>query len=267
MALNLDSVTAKLQRAEEHAQAVKGEAKPWMDDQPFSLTKEASADSRRHSIVLHVRKEPPLRRWSLMISDSVHNLRCTLDHLIYAIAVHESGQEPPPAADSLMFPIADSPKKFLDAGGRLGKLSGAVRSAIESVQPYNRPHPDLPPLLAMLRDFENTDKHKLLRLAFTSVYLGDVGFKWEGGQEVLELYLNAAELRGGSEVVAVTFDRPIPSAEFDRSQFTLIVALWHAKRDPAGPIGSDRSDFVAVIDSLVNEVKTVINIVSAAVAP
>jgi hypothetical protein len=44
-----------------------------------------------------------------MIGDCLPNLRCALDHLVYAIAIHESGQSPPPCEGSLAFPICDSP--------------------------------------------------------------------------------------------------------------------------------------------------------------
>ena len=75
----------------------------------------------------------------------------------------------PPDENKLMFPITDSAVKFNEAAQRIRSLSAPVRKAIEDVQPFNRPHPKLPPLLAILRDFENIDKHRLLRLAYASI--------------------------------------------------------------------------------------------------
>lgn len=112
MPLDLSSVDAKWLRAQEHAQTVKNEVRSWMDTNPYSVTKESNVDFTRYSIVLHVTSEPQIERWGLMIGDSIHCLRCVLDHLIYAMAVYESGQDPPPGADGLQFPICDSSENF-----------------------------------------------------------------------------------------------------------------------------------------------------------
>jgi hypothetical protein len=70
-------------------------------------SREKDAGGRRHSLILRVLKLPALERWSLVAADCVHNLRCALDHLVYAIAVYESGQDPPPNHRGLQFPIAE----------------------------------------------------------------------------------------------------------------------------------------------------------------
>jgi hypothetical protein len=259
--LDLSSVYAKLQRAEEHAQALKAEVRPWMDDIPYRLIRETNADGTRHSIVARVVKHPPLLRWSLMIADSIHNLRSALDHLVYTIALHESGQDPPPAGDSLMFPICDTPTQFKKASKKIQTLSDPVQTAIEKVQPYNRPHTELPvPLLSMLRDFENTDKHKVLRLAFATVYKGELGIQLEQPIEPVELSIAYGEVKDGTELFAITFDQGLPNPKYDKAQFDFMLALWHA-----GPPGADRDDFAVLLDLLVAEVKAVVGNVTAAV--
>ena len=178
MDLTAESVHSKLERAEFHAQTLYDEIRPWLRSNPFELRQVVNADSTRYSVVAHlVGDEPPVSRWTLHGWRSVHNLRCALDHLIYAIAVHESGIDPPPDERNLMFPIADVPQSFLDSAYRIKSLSSPVRAAIESVQPYNRSHATLPPLLGVLRDLENTDKHRLsnrnasFALRFSGAYL------------------------------------------------------------------------------------------------
>ena len=113
MGLNLDSVEAKLQRAQQHIQNLQDEIAPWMAKASYIISPQVNGDSTRYSLIAHlVGKEPPLQRWTLMAGDSLHNLRCALDHLVYAIAVHESGTEPPPDGNKLMFPITDTAKKM-----------------------------------------------------------------------------------------------------------------------------------------------------------
>ena len=103
----LDNWQFKLRRAEEHVETIKKEIDTWRNSSPYRLIRQANADFTRHGLIIKVNTSPDLIRWSLILSDVVHNLRCTLDHLVYAVAIHESGSNPPPLADKLAFPICD----------------------------------------------------------------------------------------------------------------------------------------------------------------
>ena len=176
MTLNLASVEAKLKRAEHHAQSLTDEIIPWLNLNNYKLRKEVNADSTRYSIVVdQIGSDPPSERWSLMVGDCLHNLRCALDHLVYAIAVHESGTDPPLDEKALMFVIADAPGEFAKSSKRIQSLSVPVQAAIERVQPFNRPHATLPPLLSVLANLENVDKHRLVRLARSTIGQGNIG--------------------------------------------------------------------------------------------
>ena len=137
--LDLTSVRAKLVRSQEHTQTFKNEFGAWSKRHPYSLFKKRNADCTRHSLYIRVNEMPPLERWSLIIADAFNNLRNSLDHLIFAISIAESGQSPPPFADKLQFPITDTPDKFVDAirKHQLGTISDPVRAKIEDSQPGN----------------------------------------------------------------------------------------------------------------------------------
>jgi hypothetical protein len=190
-----------------------------------------------------------------------------LDHLVYAIAVHESGQEPPPKEKTLMFPITDSPSNFADADWHIETLSDPVRAAIEAVQPYHRRHPVIPAPLSILRDLENTDKHKLLRLAYAAINQGDLGFIGPENPEPGEVQIVAhpGEIKDGTEIAAFVFSRPQPDMKYDRINLEMVVALWHGKLDPSAPPWTDRSDFSALLKVLADEVRAVIDLVAAVV--
>src|SRR5208283_1653448 len=117
--LDLTSVNAKISRGINHAQAVESEIRAWMNGSPYRLVHEFNSDSTEHSLVFRVISKPELERWALMVGDAIHNLRCCLDHLVYAIAVHESGKNPPLNWDSLQFPIYDEPDRFIANSPRL----------------------------------------------------------------------------------------------------------------------------------------------------
>jgi hypothetical protein len=263
--ISLKSADAKLGRAEYHAKTVEDEIGAWRETKPYSISYRTNANSTRYSAIFRAVSDPPIEKWSLAIADSIHNFRCALDHLIYAAAVAES-TDPPPHADSLMFPICDTNEAFRRdvKKHRLGNLSAPVRAVVELFQPYNRPYPKLPPILSMLRDFENANKHKLLQVLFTAVNSGNVGFT---GPLVAPgtnatFWANKGELKDGAEIGAVIFDRPTPNMRFDRFECIVVFALTH-KRAIDG-IG-DRDDCIALMYLIADEVKRIINSVSAAV--
>lgn len=269
MTIQTDSIEAKLQHAEGYLDAIKDEVQSWMNNDPYSVARQTNSDFTRYSLVLRVNKEPSLERWSLTVGDIVHNLRCALDHHIYAIAIHESGQNPPPGGNGLMFPICDSAANFRDQSKRrLSTLSSGVRAAIETIQPYNRPHETLPPLLAILRDFSNADKHRLLHLAYSAVSTGNIGFcgpsSSVGGK--CHFVANTGELENGAEIAAFLFDRPTPDMQYDRNIFDIIIALRHGKRNLSDPAFCERSEFIALLRALTEEVKTVIGVVLKSVS-
>ena len=121
MSLDLTSVRAKLARSQEHAQTVKNEAKAWSERNPYSVLQKTNTDSTCYSLILRVNEPPPLQRWTLTIADCLNNLRSTLDHLVYAIAVHEASPNPPAKERKLQFPIEDCGADF-DEAVRTGKL-------------------------------------------------------------------------------------------------------------------------------------------------
>jgi hypothetical protein len=257
MTLNLKSALAKLGRAHEHAQAVKSEIKAWGDSNPYMITRERNAELTRHSLIAHVGSPPPLLRWTLMVGDAVHNLRSALEHLVYAIGVYEAdGKEPPPGANSLAFPICESPEVFADRKTRVKTLSAPVQAVIERCQPYNRRHKELPPLLLILNKFENTDKHKLLRLAFSSMAAGEVGFVGPTPDgTIVKNYVNMGAIYDGAEVVAYTTSVPCPHVKFDRFNLLLIISMMH----DVGPNGNDRTDVPSLLTLLHKEVRDVID--------
>lgn len=261
--LPIDSAFTRIRHAEEYLDTLQDQVKAWMDDNPYSLIDQTNADLTRYSIILRVVKEPPLKKWSLIASDIVHNLRCALDHYIYAIAIYESGQEIPPDNRLLMFPISDTCEKFREQDRRrLKALSQPVRTAIESVQPYNRPHKIFFPLLTLLRDFDDINKHRLLTVAFSAVTWGDIGFFGpsdnidKGGKFIA----NAGEIKDGSEIAAFTFNSPAPDMKFDRRNFEIILAFWNNTAHFISPF-DNRIDFIAFLKLLFNEVKEVIDII------
>jgi hypothetical protein len=261
--LDLSSVRAKLARAQEHAQTVKSEIAAYMGRSPYAIVKHANIEQTRYSIILRVNEPAPLLRWSLIVADCLNNLRSALDHLIYTIALLESSPNPPAYEGKLAFPIADCREKFDEAVSqrKLGDLSLEIREVISDMQPYKRPHEMLPPLLSILRGFSNSDKHKLLRLAFGAVREGHVGFIGDAPQDgrIWQQVAHSGEIKDGTEIFAMVCDRPSPNMNFDRTEFQIIIAMLHGKRSPSDPEGTDRTEVPALLNLLMTEVREIIH--------
>lgn len=274
MGLDLTSVRAKLAHSAKHAQAIRDEVLSWTQRNPYSVIQKVNADSTRYAITVQINERPPLQQWSLMIGDFVHNLRCCLDYLVYAIACHEASPKRPSHEGKLQFPIARDKADFDNAvicRGQLGSISDPVRAAIEFYQPYNRPHPDLPPLLSILQELSNWDKHRLLRLAIQSLAQGQVGMDFSNADPPIVpgdyefIPASVPEIEDGAEIGALTFKRPTPNMRFDITVFYVVIAVRHSKRDATTPIGGDLTDFSGLLTLLSEEVRTIIYGVSAKV--
>jgi hypothetical protein len=265
--LDLTSVRAKLTRSQEHTQALKNEVRAWMDRNPYSLVQKANPQLTRYSVVIRINELPLFQRWSIIFADALHTLRNVLDHFVYAIACHEAAPSPPAKEGRLRFPITDSGPNFDSevCAGRLGTISEPVLTAIKAAQPYNRPHESLPPVLSILRDLTNADKHRLLQLVFGTIAMGNFGFVSKTGSPLTGTWSPIAyggEVKDGTEIFAMVGDTPAPDMYFDRTIVDIVLAIRHARRDPSGPDWSDRSDIFALYPEIATEVRKIIYEVS-----
>lgn len=259
--LKLDSVVGKIDRAQEHGRLLDEQLIAWMNQGPYALSRKVNSDFRRHSVIVSIVMPPPLTLWGLILGDAIHNLRSALDHLVYAISVHELKADPPPNEGRSAFIINDTPNDFKSKYWHIEDLSLPVRKAIESVQPYNRKHATSPPLLAVLRDFDDADKHRLIKVALERPI--DITFKNVVARpEDVRFDTNHGSVVDGYELGSITVNRPIPNLQFDCSA-SLSICVEHAP----GPEGQERRGIEAlVLEDLIPEVREVVGIVSAAVA-
>src|SRR5258707_1742458 len=112
MALDLISVQAKVDHSAKHFQTLEDKVFTWQDGNFCSIEAERNREFTEHSLIYRCTQEPDLLDWSLVFGDCIHNLRCALDHLVYAIAAHESKKSPPPRWNQLAFPILYANTKF-----------------------------------------------------------------------------------------------------------------------------------------------------------
>ena len=222
---------------------------------PMTFSRQANADFTRHSIIARFKTDPPTERLSVLAGECIHALRSALDHLAYAIAVCQSGVDPPPYERWLQFPIADTKQRFGEQEWRIKTLSSSVRAKIETLQPYNRPHPSVPPLLSLLREFDDADKHRLLNVVVSAQFEGELrnlSYAIPRKQSI-HYYFCQDHIEDGTETFAVTIPTPDPKLTYDMA-VKLGVAIQHGK----GPDEADLSEVWALLSHIRDEVKTIV---------
>jgi hypothetical protein len=256
----------KIGRAEVHAATLESEIGEWSNRNPLSGTIRRNADGSRHSIFIKFDISADFDRWSLIAADCVHNLRAALDQFFYAVAVHQTGGDPPGTDGELrklQFPICDTPGGFSRERGKTNLVNPTAWAVLESMQPYHRHHPKLPPLLGILRDFDNFDKHRLLNVAAS--WPKENGFTnlkcpCPAGTHRVDDWCEPGILVDGAEVATLTVDPPCLNMKFDHSMSTMVV-ISHS----AGPSGAPRTGLVFLMKLLCDEVRSVIEHVGKAV--
>lgn len=262
---DLSSANWKIDRAVELLSGLDTEVAAWHDKKPYSIFTYVNPEKTRATVNVREHHPPDKIRWSLMVADIVHNLRCALDHTFWALLQDEFPSGLPPKTDRLSFPIWSAPPNA-DQRRNFQPLSPKFLAAIESVQPYSRPDNRFPVHpLAIIRDIDNGNKHKLLLTVMPSLAKVDVkvsGLRHPHQPGVHEI-MYRGELKDGVEAVVTTFDVPEPYMKYECTMCMSIIAIKHPV---ANRLGQDRDDYAALIDTLIVEVREVIAALAASMA-
>lgn len=153
----------RLDRALYHMQCLESEVSRWLEKRPYRVINEFEAESGKKVVRIEV-LEPPPAHFSLIVGDCVHNLRSTLDNLIYELAIAR-GQPSRKVEETLMFPIFRNAKEFTAKGKyRVRGIAPEAQAIIERLQPYNRGYPYSFDPLWTLHELSRRDKHRLPNL-------------------------------------------------------------------------------------------------------
>lgn len=169
----------KLDRAYDHIETLNQAAQRFLRRYPHETVLEPNFQAPEYRAWIKVRDTPP-HELSTIIGDAVHNLRSTLDHLVYQLAVANdkspSGTLYPAFVGDPLDPGTD--KRTRDRWKSLSKLIHPDDLAkIEVTQPYrgrnlgNR-HP-----LSMLNELSNRDKHREIHLSASVLMNSRFGFE------------------------------------------------------------------------------------------
>jgi hypothetical protein len=152
-------------RLQEHIDLVKEAVQGWSKKCPYAFRHQANSELTRFSMIAEERIPPDRVGWALMVCDAFASLRCSLDHLAWAIIEH-CGIRPRLTVKQqrqIAFPIVDDPDEFPGVFAyKMRYVDEPMRAVIERVQPYKRTNPDIPSFMSLLAHIDNVNKHKLL---------------------------------------------------------------------------------------------------------
>lgn len=160
----------RIAQAETHSRAMADMWNALLEDELYSAALQMEDDGTGHLRVGHGYDSLP-QAFALELGELLYQLRAALDSCVYAAAILESGQEPPPDHEHLEFPVVESVTDFRKAAWKIRPLTDARRTIIESVQPYNVP--DIEPelmvfnfnrALRILNDWGRKDRHRKLHV-------------------------------------------------------------------------------------------------------
>jgi hypothetical protein len=119
--------------------------------------------------ILAVMRQPAPAELALIFSEWLAALRASLDNAIYALAAALTGQNPPPQAGSIQFPISSTPDDFTRQANRLRMLPPHIIEAFEKAQPYQSPCGPESNLTWWLNELARRDRHRELHVGLGRV--------------------------------------------------------------------------------------------------
>lgn len=110
--------------------------------------------------ILAVVREPAPAELSLVFSEWLASIRSALDNGVYAWVVAATGQNPPPHADRVQYPICSTPQEFRSQAKRLTGVPNEILGKIELAQPYQSPYGPESNLFYWVHELARTDRHR-----------------------------------------------------------------------------------------------------------
>ncbi len=175
------SALRKFLRGVEQVKTLRAEADAFENDGAYVFSTEVETRTPKHLIYrcYAVERKPVPDHWPLLAGEAIHNIRASLDHVVYAAT----------GDDDSAFPICTDAAKFKRRSkGCLKGIPATMRTTIENAQPYiTTPSAPTQDLLELLRTLSNIDKHRTLATLASSVL-----HEWIGLSDDIEITWNEA---------------------------------------------------------------------------
>lgn len=194
----------KLRWAADHIDALDESIQGCIDGGGYTLIDKPDPKTDHHVLYAQI-KQLPTTTWALLAGDVVHNLRCALDHMVYAALDKHCGGVPDENIERADFPImgmhnmkgglrtnADADFASTVKRNLGGDLPDQFEETLRELQPYKRGGQYASHELWLIHDLDRVDKHRHLHVVtatanLTHMSMGGTGhfpYFWFGGGEV-----------------------------------------------------------------------------------
>jgi hypothetical protein len=189
---DLAGVLVRIERAKQHLADFEARTRPLLAACRTAVIQEY--DEQRFEYVLRIGQIPAIPQGlSAVLGDAIHNLRVSLDYLIWQLVIASGGTP----SDKTAFPILTvSPTPDRHGQVRVNvnpSVPEAMQRLLREIQPFNFTHP-ANHQLAVLHSLDIVDKHR--ELLFTFIDASSVG--WWGNADLATL--NPGPYESGSEI-------------------------------------------------------------------
>lgn len=159
-----ETATIRINRAVKHLNEFMQEADRFLATSPFGTYTEKYTDNGMECLKLYYRvyQEPP-KILGIIAGDCIHNLRATLDNMIWSLGKIYPTTNPKAKPDKLAFPICKTKEKYLEKINTrdfmaIQDFPQAAQDLIERLQPYHTTWSAY--IISILHELWNADKHK-----------------------------------------------------------------------------------------------------------
>lgn len=171
--MGIDEARVKLERARKHIREFEPEFIEFLESDPYRVQMERHRrQPYRYRAHLMIRNTPK-EHWGLTIGDAIHNLRCSLDYLVWQLSLQVTDR---PSRDT-EFPIFETRPSGEAFRKRVKHLPTKAREIIRSMQPYHGGDKARLHKLYVIHALDNADKHR--RLSVVALGL-NLSFEYRG---------------------------------------------------------------------------------------
>ena len=161
----LRGIQDKNRRAQEHLEILQGIVNAHVEAHPITFLAEPQngPPASKYHVVVESFEPPDYIDLGIRIGEILHLYRSILDNLVWHLSIANTGEDPPPRASSIAFPIIDLKPSWKQKGlPRIASVAPEPAEIIRRAQPFRGRHAPNPEPLSLLAALNNMDKHRVI---------------------------------------------------------------------------------------------------------
>jgi hypothetical protein len=206
----LEGTKAKLERADEHLQALHTESKRFLKRKPYAFTVDFESEAGWYVVRSQIIEQPPIKL-AVLVGEVAYECISALNHAVWQLAARKRGRHKvEEIRREIQFPVALTPGKFREEPViRKKHISAAAITVLDELQPHDAKHrPPNQHSLFVLKEIADADKHRVLVSRFAEVRLGGLKLDWSNASsdpEIIDAPISGKWLEDGTELTRLRF--------------------------------------------------------------